>query len=204
MANRAQKRRSGKQKSSQPPIAGKLAARWKAWQQGKSPILIFLLKFLAVLVPFYIVWNTAFFKENILYSWNALNTAVASLVLNIFGAGTVANGDNLIGPTSSIQVFEGCDGIEPTMLLVAGIFAFPASLRHKLRGVLFGSLFILGVNFLRIISLYVVRVNWPSGFDFMHLDFWQVLFILLALVTWGVWIQKSKPKIDSSHAEVPA
>ena len=156
------------------------------------------------MVPFYVLWNTAFFKDNILENWNILNTAVASFVLNIFGAGTTAVGVNLSGPNASIQVFEGCDGIEPTMLLVAGIVAFPATLRHKLRGVLFGGLFILGVNFLRIISLYIVQVKWPAGFDFMHLDFWQVFFILLALVTWAVWIQKSKPNTSEPNEGSPA
>lgn len=202
MANRAARRRKGQSKS--PNFTADLKSRWQKWQSSKSPILIFLLKFLAVLVPFYVIWLTPFFKENILSAWNELNTYVASFVLNIFGADTVAKGVNLIGPTASIQVFEGCDGIEPTMLLVAGIVAFPATTRHKLRGLLFGSLFILGVNFLRIISLYIVQNKWPAGFDFMHLDFWQVFFILLALVTWAYWIQKSNPNppsVDETPAE---
>ncbi len=114
-------------------------------------------------------------------------------MLNIFGADTAAADNTLIGGGSAIQIYEGCDGIEPTMLLIAGIVAFPASMRSKLRGVLFGGAFLLTVNFIRIISLYLANVYWPSGFDFLHLEFWQMFFIVLAILTWVFWIRKSSP-----------
>lgn len=194
MANRADKRRSKKKGNDKPASQGSGIGRWwKDFQQSKSPVLIFLLKFLAVMVPFYVIFYTAFFQDNILYGWNVLNTHVASFVLNIFGAGTTAIGNNLSGGGTSIQIYEGCDGIEPTMLLVAGIAAFPASFKSKWKGILFGSLFLLTVNFIRIISLYLANVHWPAGFDFLHLEFWQMFFIVLAILTWVYWIRKSTP-----------
>jgi len=192
MANRAEKRRSRKKEPASPKGKG-FGQRWKEFQQSKSPVLIFLLKFLAVMIPFYVLFYTPFFQDTILYGWNVLNTHVASFVLNIFGAGTTAIGNNLAGSGTSIQIYEGCDGIEPTMLLVAGIAAFPASFRSKWRGILFGSLFLLTVNFIRIISLYLANVHWPAGFDFLHLEFWQMFFIILAILTWVFWIRKSTP-----------
>lgn len=204
MANRADKRRKEKagknsRKSSGNSLLSKLGAWWKDFQQSKSPILIFLLKFLAVMIPFYIIFYTAFFQDNILYGWNVLNTHVASFVLNIFGAGTEAINNTLMGGGTAIEIFEGCDGIEPTMLLVAGITAFPASLRSKLRGILFGASFLLAVNFIRIISLYLANVYWPAGFDFLHLEFWQMFFIILAILTWIFWIRKSSPIKPTSN-----
>ena len=101
MANRAEKRR--KQKSGKNAGNGGgnslfkgLGAWWKDFQQSKSPILIFLLKFLAVMIPFYVIFYTPFFQDNILHGWNVLNTHVASFVLNIFGAGTEAVSNTLI------------------------------------------------------------------------------------------------------------
>ncbi|MEM7035895.1 MAG: exosortase H [Bacteroidota bacterium] len=204
--NRADRRRKSKDKKAGKGSGGGMAAGlgawWKQFQEGKSPIFIFLLKFLAVLIPFYILWFTPFFKENILASWNALNATVSSVILNIFGAGTVAAGDMLTGPSGSIRIYEGCDGIEPTMLLIAGIVAFPAALRYKWRGILYGSLFLLGTNLLRIISLYLVQIWWPSGFEFMHREFWQVAFILLAIVAWVYWMRKSPIDKEESHANM--
>ena len=206
MANRADKRRAqktgkGKGKSGQS-LMQKLGLWWKDFQSSKSPVLIFLLKFLGVMVPFYVVFYTGFFQDKILYGWNVLNTHVASFVLNIFGAGTSATENTLTGGGTSIQIYEGCDGIEPTMLLIAGIVAFPASLRSKLRGALFGGAFLLTVNFIRIITLYLANVHWPAGFEFLHLEFWQMFFILLAILTWVYWIRKASPvsKPDSSDA----
>ncbi|MCB9230135.1 MAG: exosortase H [Bacteroidia bacterium] len=195
--SRAEKRREtkGKPGATTVPSPG-LAERWKAFQAGKSPILIFLLKFLAVLLPFYVVWHTNFFKETILAAWTSLNANLSSLVLNLFGADTAAHGHTLVGAGASLEVFEGCDGIEPAMLLIAGIVAFPAPLKHKINGAIYGTLFILGLNFIRIISLYVVQVVWPAGFDFMHIEFWQVLFILIAVLIWAYWIKKSAPPKD--------
>ena len=211
MANRADKRRAekankGKGKSGSGSSLGKgLKAWWIDFQQGKSPVFIFLLKFLAVMVPFYIVFYTSFFQDKILYGWNVLNTSVASFVLNIFGAGTSAVDNTLVGGGSAIEIYEGCDGIEPTMLLIAGIIAFPAKMRSKVRGVLFGGAFLLGVNFIRIITLYLANVHWPAGFDFLHLEFWQMFFIILAILTWIFWIRKSSPiQPKSTDAAVSA
>ena len=210
MANRADKRRaqkSGKgKKGNGNSFMQRLGLWWKDFQSSKSPVLIFLLKFLAVMVPFYVVFYTSFFQDKILHGWNVLNTHVASFVLNIFGAGTEATENTLYGGGTSIQIYEGCDGIEPTMLLIAGIVAFPANLRSKLRGALFGGAFLLGVNFIRIITLYLANVHWPAGFEFLHLEFWQMLFILLAILTWVYWIRKASPvsKSDSSDAALPA
>lgn len=197
--NRAEKRRAQRRSGQNggtvaAPRSTGIVERWKAFLSGKSPIFNFLVRFLGVLLPFYVLWSTAFFKNYVLATWNEINTWLASFVLNIFGAGTEAIGDRLVGPSASLQVFEGCDGIEPTMLLVAGIIAFPAARRHKLRGLLYGSLFILGLNFVRILSLYVVAVAWPAGFEFMHIEFWQVVFILIAVLVWLYWISKSAPQ----------
>lgn len=187
-SNRAsQRRKKGKPTAKSGPSIGE---RWQSFKAGKSPILIFLMKFCAVLIPFYAIWMTSFFKTNILYGWNCLNTIVASFVLNIFGAKTTATGDVLAGPNAAIKIFEGCDGIEPTMLLIAGIIAFPTAWKLKPKGMLFGSLFLLGVNFIRILSLYIIQLHWPAAFEFMHLEFWQVAFIVLAIIVWVYWIRK--------------
>ena len=192
--NRAQRRRNEKGSPSSGFGLANLSSKFKAFRGGKSPIFNFFIKFLGVLLPFYVVWHTDFFKETILASWTALNSSMASVILNLFGASTTSVGNMLSGPGASLQIYEGCDGIEPVMLLVAGIVAFPAPVKHKLKGILYGSLFILGLNFVRILSLYVVQVYWPAGFEFMHIEFWQVVFILVAVLVWVFWIKKSIPQ----------
>ncbi|MEM0998271.1 MAG: exosortase H [Bacteroidota bacterium] len=203
--SRAERRRS----SAPKPNAGSGGIRpalrkwWNKFKREKSPVLIFLLRFSAVIVPFYILWWTDFFKAYVLAPWNKLNAAVAGGVLNVFGAETTASGVTLSSETASISVMQGCDGIEPTMLLLAGVLAFPAPPRFKIRGILYGSLFLLGTNFLRIISLFLAAEYWPAGFEFLHREFWQVVFILLAILAWGYWLSRlPQPKPLSSDAQL--
>lgn len=155
------------------------------------------------MIPFYILWWTAFFKDYILAPWNELNASVAGLVLNIFGAETTTTGTLLSSGDASISVMQGCDGIEPTMLFIAGVLAFPAARKLKIKGILWGTLFLLGTNFIRIVSLFVAAQHWPDGFEFLHREFWQVVFIVLAILAWGYWLSRlPKPTTNESHVQL--
>ena len=45
------------------------------------------------------------------------------------------------------------------------------------------------VNLVRIVSLFLVGVYFPKAFDWMHVEVWSAIFILLAIVLWTLWIQ---------------
>lgn len=193
MGNRANRRRKTAPNGAATSVKKTFAQNWSSFWDSKSPVLVFLLRFLGVIIPFYALWNTAFFKTYVLENWNAFNASVASVILNVFGSGTTANGTSLMGPVESIQIFEGCDAIEPTMIFVAGVIAFSAAFRVKLKGILIGSLILLSVNLLRIVALYLIKVHWDAAFDFMHHQFFQVFFIAAAILLWVLWIRKSSP-----------
>jgi len=171
----------------------------KSYWQSKSPILRFFLTWAVLTALFYVVWYTPFFKENILEPWNQLNAWVGAGLLSVMGQGTSSAGTVVTGPGASINIKEGCDAIEPTILFIFGVVAFPALWKFKLKGILYGTLFLLGVNFFRILTLYFSAKYWPSGFEFMHIEFWPVLYVLLAIGAWGYWlfksIQKDRPQL---------
>lgn len=211
--NRAEKRRQQKKKGATPPkskstakqasnpaqkAASKKPARsgsfdFKAWFQEqwfeKSPILVFVLLFGAILGVFYAFWLTDAFRDGILDPWTRLNAVVGSGILNIFGQGTQAIGPDISSPDFAISVKQGCDAIEPTVLFIAGVVAFPGPWRKKLKGIPVGIAFLLGMNLIRIITLFLTGRYWNAAFEFMHIEVWQVIFIILALVAWGYWIR---------------
>ena len=65
----------------------------------------------------------------------------------------------------------------------------PSAFRRKLPGLFIGTLVLLAVNLVRIVSLFLTGVYYPKAFDAMHADVWQILFILLAIVFWALWVQ---------------
>ena len=171
-------------------ITENLKARWAA----KNPILLVLVVFGVLMSLFYAVWITEFFKENIFNHVLHINAIIASALLNLFGYGTVASGTDISSAQFSISVKRGCDAIEPIALFASAVLAFPATFQKKLPGIAIGVAFLLSVNMIRIISLFLTGLYAPAFFDIMHMEVWQVVFILLALVCWIIWIRWSQQK----------
>jgi len=157
--------------------------------EEKNPILIFLLVFGVLMIAFYSLWVTDFFKQHIFDPALHINAKIASFILNIFGYATSASGMDIYNSSFSVSVKRGCDAIEPVAFFTSAVLAFPAPFGRKLPGIALGVLFLLAVNIVRIISLFLTGIYAPSAFELMHLEVWQVVFIMLAMVAWLVWIK---------------
>jgi exosortase/archaeosortase family protein len=94
---------------------------------------------------------------------------------------------SLTSKRGTITVERGCDAIAPTALFLSAVIASPAPWVLKIPALLGGTLILMAVNVLRIITLFLTRVFWAAAFDVMHLDIWQFLFILLAILLWALW-----------------
>ena len=156
---------------------------------SRKTVFLFLAIFIGLMAIFYFIWVTDYFQNNFLIKIAELNARLASSFLNLFGYNTVAFNDIIKSPTFSISIKKGCDGIEPTFLLVSAIAAFPIRFGVKWQGMLLGLVFLIVMNFVRIISLFLIGIYFPSAFEFMHIEFWQVFFMILAILTWLVWVQ---------------
>jgi len=167
------------------------------------------LRFLAVfglLMAGYYVLTTFDFVEKKFFPWYLESTAkVSTGVLKVAGYDAVErDGKRMKNPQGSISVERGCDAIAPTALFLSALLASPAALRFKWQGVLFGVLILMAANVIRIITLFLTRVYWHQAFDVMHLDIWQGLFILLAILLWALWASWATNKGKSAKAQVDA
>lgn len=157
------------------------------WSQ-KSPVLKFLLGFAACMILFYVIYLSPFFVEHIGRPILNAQAQVSSFLLNIFGMGTVATGDVIIGEGFSVSIKNGCDGLETLAIMLSGIVVFPLPFRLKWPGLLYGTLALFILNFFRIAALYVVGKNFSQGvFDFLHEQGGFVIFTMLGIVLWIVW-----------------
>lgn len=157
--------------------------------------------FALILGILYSLTLTRVFQETLFGAYLRLNADTASGILTLIGHETTVSQRILMSPRFSVDISRGCDAVEPCFLFFAAVLAFPAALKKKLPGLLLGVVFLAGVNLLRIVSLYLVGVYRPGAFDFMHLEAWQVAFILLAIVFWFLWIIWALPPIAEKQKQ---
>ncbi len=158
------------------------------WLFSKQPVFRFVVLFGLVMAVYYAVSTTPLFSQQLGPGHLRLSAAVSSKVLNLFGEDATREGLSVISSRYSVSIRRGCDAIEPSMLLIAAILAFPVSFRAKLPGILIGVLSVQGLNIVRIVSLYYTGAFFPRSFDMMHIEVWQPVFILLVLLLWVVWV----------------
>ena len=172
---------------------GPSAPRWLAaaanWYRAKNPVLMFVLIFGGVMGLYYAATLTPLFHHTLFPAYLRWNARVSNGFLQWLGQGTTVAGSGISSARFAIDVSRGCDAIEPSMLFLAAVLAFPSAFRRKLPGLFIGTLVLLAVNLVRIVSLFLTGVYYPKAFDAMHADVWQILFILLAIVFWALWVQ---------------
>ena len=90
----------------------------------------------------------------------------------------------------SMEVRDGCNGVNVVILLWAAILAYPAGWKWKAAGLAAGLGAIQILNLFRLISLYYLgQYNRPL-FEFAHLYLWETLIIIDAIVVFGIWTKK--------------
>jgi exosortase H (IPTLxxWG-CTERM-specific) len=116
---------------------------------------------------------------------------ISGSLIDFFGGSVVVNGAALQAPTANfaILVDNGCSGLEATILVIAATMAYPTTIRLRLLGALACSLAILGVNLIRVISLFYLGQYSREWFDWAHLYAWDVLIMIDGLIAYALWIR---------------
>ena len=94
-------------------------------------------------------------------------------------------------PAFSMEVRDGCNGINVVILFWSAVLACQVNLKWKVIGLGAGLVAIEGLNLLRLISLfYLGQYNKPL-FEFAHLYLWETLIIIDAIAVFGMWIRRA-------------
>jgi exosortase/archaeosortase family protein len=110
-------------------------------------------------------------------------------------AGVSGRGDRIESSTTSIQVAQGCEGIDVILMLVAAIIAVPLGWRRKLAAGLIGTTVIYVLNLLRTAGLWYCLKYWPSGFEAMHIIVGQTVMIVVAVLILGFAMRGTRPAL---------
>lgn len=162
--------------------------RPRTWFDTHGRDLRFLFVFIVLMAIYYTATTTSAMKERFFPWYLDVNARASVAVLRTFNyPDVVQQGESVVSPRGSITVARGCDAIEPSALFVSAVLASPVALGSRLLAAVVGTVLLLSINLVRIISLFLCAVYWKSAFDVMHLDVWQALFIFLAILLWALW-----------------
>jgi len=176
------------------PVTASGARRFE-WFHCKRPVFQFVGLFAVLMGLFYALTFIPLMNRKALPGLQKANARVSTAILNVFGEGASSDSTSISSPRYSVNIAHGCDAIEPTALFIAAVLAFPAPLRSKVPALFAGTLVLLLLNLVRIVSLFYTGVYWPRAFETMHVDVWQPAFIVLSLFLWTLWaVWASKPK----------
>ena len=91
----------------------------------------------------------------------------------------------------ALKIIYECTGVYIFLIFTAFILSYPALINQKLLGlVIFIPIFIF-LNLVRILSLAIIQLHWPSSLDFVHRYLWEATFMVLvmaAVYLWLLWI----------------
>lgn len=156
-------------------------------RRSANPVFRFVATFAVLMAAFSVFFFAYFTRGETFERYLELNAEVSGAILRALGAAAKVSGTAISSPAGSLQIRHGCDAIFPSALFVGAVLASPVSFRAKIPGMLIGSVVLLSINLVRIISLYYVQVYAPKLFHIMHVDVWQPAFIFLALFFWVLW-----------------
>jgi exosortase H (IPTLxxWG-CTERM-specific) len=114
---------------------------------------------------------------------------ISAALIHLFRGAAIVSGPVLTSPVNgfSVQVENGCNAINVTILLWAAILVYPAPWREKFKGLAIGTLALHALNIVRIITLFYLGQYNRTWFDFAHLYLWECLIVIDTLAIFWAW-----------------
>jgi exosortase/archaeosortase family protein len=154
---------------------------------GRNPVRRFLVWLAVLVAAFYVLASTPLFRGHVATPLMALDARVAAAVLSRLGQEARAH-DRVVaaGSEFALEVRRGCDALEPTVLFALAVLVAPAAATAKALGLVLGVVLLVGLNTVRIVSLFFVGRHRPDLLEIVHTE-WQVAFVLVTIAAWVAW-----------------
>lgn len=160
----------------------------------------FLIKFAVLLVVLYAIVALHPVNDHVIVPYTNVLTWVVAKTLTFIHITAVPQGTVINAARFAMDVHNGCNGIEAVVLLLAAIAAFPASLSDRMKGLLFGLLFVQVVNVVRLVMLFWLGAYHRSVFDLFHVTVWQTIIVLITFAFFYVWSTRVASRTTSAPA----
>ncbi|MGH9442610.1 MAG: exosortase H [Thermoanaerobaculia bacterium] len=154
----------------------------------------FLGMFALFLVVFYFAVAVRPVNDHVVVPFTGFVARVSGSLLRALGEPAVVSGTVVASGKFSVNIENGCNGLETALLLAAAVLAFPATWRQRAAGFFLGFFAIEVVNLLRVASLFWIGVHRPEWFGSAHTLVWQTVVVLFGVgffVAWAGRVSKS-------------
>lgn len=159
-----------------------------------SPRARFLLVFFLLLALFEIPLLLEPVDRTLVQPFTRGIATVSGALLGLMAHEVRVVGTMIVSPCFSVNINNGCNGLEATLFLVAAILAFPAAPKARWRAALGGVLLVQGVNLVRVLSLYLIGCYRRAWFETFHLAIWQTIVFAVAIVFFARWTRGRVPQ----------
>ena len=163
----------------------------------------FLFVFVACLMVLFTVELLNPVQATVIQPFTAGLAWISAAVVLPFDETVISSGrilrDSVTGFAVSIE--SGCNGVEASIVLIAGVIAFPATWKERLTAILLGFAAIQALNILRIVSLFYLGQWNYDMFEWTHLYLWPVLIMMDVLLVFAIYLRwLSRSTNDVQHA----
>lgn len=159
------------------------------WRRNRRH-LTFLILFFVLLAGSFTLISVNWVNDHAVEPFTAGIARVSGVALNLLGQEVTLQGTVIHGPRFTVNIRNGCNGVEAMLIFLAAVLAFPASSRSRLIGLALGILAIQIVNLVRVVALYLTGVYFPRIFDSSHTVIWQTIVILFGVLLWIFWANR--------------
>lgn len=97
-----------------------------------------------------------------------------------------------MAPGGGIQILNGCDGTEVWFLLVAALLVFPFGWTRRWVGLLLGTIWVFGLNQMRLLALFYAFRQDPALFNQLH-GVVAPMVLILAILGFVVALKQWEP-----------
>ncbi|MCP4467610.1 MAG: exosortase H [Halieaceae bacterium] len=165
----------------------------------------FLILFTVLLASLFTLEMLLPVQDHVITPFTSLLARISAEIILPFDSSVVAYGKVLQFKDTgfAVSIESGCNGVEATIVLVAGVLAYPANWKSKALAIGIGFLAVQTLNLARIISLFYLG-DWNMEiFTWIHLYLWPSLIMLDVLIVFTVYLRylsRLAPSADSGNA----
>lgn len=164
-----------------PPSSG-----WRAYRQE----ITFLVVFMVLLGGSFTLVSLNWVNDHVIEPFTAGVAKASGWTLKAIGQDIKMKGTMILSDRFSVNIKNGCNGVETMLIFCSAVLAFPATWRSRWMGLGLGLVAIQIVNLIRVVALYLTGAYWPKLFDTSHTVVWQSIVILFGVLLWIYWANK--------------
>ena len=156
----------------------------KAFIKEFRPEINFVLIFVTGLVVLFLLVNNPMVADTVIEPITVAETWVAGKILGVIGYENVQDGAFLSsqgGRFFRMEVRNNCNGVYDSIVFLMAFIAIQIPWRRKIGWMSFGFFLFHVINELRLVTLFIVGIEYPEKFVFFHETFWNYTLVLLTL-----------------------